>query len=67
MGNELHSARYRAEELEDAQDIQMFQNIPSLLQFTIFTLVLGSGFFKVLMKTNICYYRFSEKFESMAV
>lgn len=66
MGNQLHSARYKIEELEDAQDIQMFQNNPSLFQFTRFTLVLGSGF-KVHIKTNICYYWFSEKFESMAV
>lgn len=50
----------------EAQDIQMFQNIPSLLYFTRFPLVLGSVF-KVLTKTNICYYWFSEKFESMAV
>lgn len=66
MGNQLHSARYKIEELEDAQDTQVFQNIPSLLQFTRFTLVLGSGF-KVLIKTNICCYWLSEEFESMAV
>lgn len=66
MGDKLHSARYRMEELEDARDIEMFQNIPSICQFTRFTLVLGSGF-KVLIRTNICYYWISEKFESTAV